>query len=57
VEFFPILQKRNIGKEESDEIIDRLTEITKFGFLALKVVMDIELGYYFYRFKMNIQKK
>ena len=55
----------NIGKEKFNKIIDRLTEykaiemngtkgceeITKFGFWILEAKMDIELGYYFDRFK------
>jgi len=38
-------------------MIDRSTKIIRFGYLVLKVEMDIEFGYYFDRFKMNIPKK
>ena len=55
----------NIGKEKFKKIVDKLTKykaiemneskgceiITPFGFWALKANMDIELGYYFDRFK------
>ena len=55
----------NIGKEKFKIIVDKLTKykaiemneikgcevITPFGFWALKANMDIELGYYFDRFK------
>ena len=55
----------NIDKEKFNKIVDKLTKykaiemnedkgcevITQFGFWALKANMDIELGYYFDRFK------
>jgi len=55
----------NIGKEKFIKIVDKLIKykaiemneakgcevITQFGFWALKANMDIELGYYFDRFK------